>query len=370
MSTKILHIISDDISTGTTKQLDLLCRGQRRDGHDARVCSLARRGPAREGLPRFGGRLSVCRLHWRTDPSVVARLYRRIADVNPDLVHTWGRMAKVVGTFATMCEGRRPVVASLRSMGVRRQWPQAMLDRWLSTRTFSMVANSHHIMNRCARRGGEADRVEVIPNGVTIPSHFSTVRSLQRELALPENAVLIGAVADLRRRKRLKDVIWAHDLLHVIRNDLHLVIVGDGEDRGRLEELVRRAGSTRCVHFLGRRDDVRELLSQFCCLWQGSAREGCSNSILEAMASGLPVIASDIPGHREIIRNGVTGLLVPLGDRAELARQTNLLLGNRDRAGELGNAGRNHVAGCFSVESMIDKYRVLYERCFESARFS
>ncbi len=80
------------------------------------------------------------------------------------------------------------------------------------------------------------------------------------------------------------------------------------------------------------------------------------------------MIASDIPGHREIIRNGVTGLLVPLGDRAEMARKTNLLLGSRDLAGELGNAGRNHVAECFSVESMIDKYRVLYERCLASAQ--
>ena len=86
------------------------------------------------------------------------------------------------------------------------------------------------------------------------------------------------------------------------------------------------------------------------------------------MATGLPVIASDIPGHREIIRHGVTGLLVPLGDKAKMARTTNLLLGNRDLAGELANAGHKHVAECFSVEAMIDNYRALYERCFASAQ--
>ncbi len=167
-------------------------------------------------------------------------------------------------------------------------------------------------------------------------------------------------VGRLWPQKRVKDAIWAADLLKVIRDDVHLLVVGDGPQRDRLRRFRDQVDIRSKVHFLGHRDDVSRLLPHFDVLWSTSGYEGQSNAILEAMAAGVPVVATDIPGTRELVQPGVTGYLVSVGDRAGFAKHTEHLLNDSALAARFSAAARQRARSEFSVEKMVARYAELY----------
>ena len=211
-----------------------------------------------------------------------------------------------------------------------------------------------------------AERIEVIANAVApLPPSPTTRNELLAELRLPDDARLIGLVGRLWPQKRVKDAIWAADLLKVIRPDVHLLILGDGPQRDRLRRYRDQVEIRDKVHFLGRRDDVGRLLPHFDVLWSTSAYEGQSNAIMEAMSAGVPVVATDIPGTRDLVVDGRTGYLFPVGNRAMLAKRTNKILDDPALARRLAQAAKKQMADEFSVEKMIDRYADLYRRILE-----
>ncbi len=186
--------------------------------------------------------------------------------------------------------------------------------------------------------------MQVIPNGVTIPPPpTATRRQLLAELQLPETSRLVGLIGRLWPQKRVKDAIWAADLLKVVRDDVYLLVIGDGPQRDRLRRYRDQIHIAGRVHFLGERGDVPRLMPHFDALWSASAYEGQSNVILEAMAAGVPVVATDIPGTRELVIPGATGYLVPVGDRAGFAKHTQRLLDDPALAARLSAAARDRA---------------------------
>jgi glycosyltransferase involved in cell wall biosynthesis len=166
-------------------------------------------------------------------------------------------------------------------------------------------------------------------------------------------------------QKRLKDLIWAADLLKSTRDDTHLLIVGDGPQRWRLERYRDQVAIADRVHFLGERGDVPRLMPHFDVLWLGSEYEGQSNAILEAMAAGVPVVATDIAGNRDLVVDGETGYLLPVGDRFEFTRRTHWLLDDEGLRRRLGDAARLRIARHFTVEQMIERHAAVYRAMVE-----
>jgi glycosyltransferase involved in cell wall biosynthesis len=189
-----------------------------------------------------------------------------------------------------------------------------------------------------------------------------TRRQILDELGLPAGSRLIGLVGRLVPHKRVKDAIWAADLLKVVRKDVHLLIFGDGPHRDRLRMFRDQVRIGDHVHFLGLRSDMQRFYPHFDLLWSTSAYEGQSNAILEAMAAGVPVVAGDIPGTREMVIHNQTGLLVQVGDRAGFAREAHRLLEDAELARRLGQAGRERVGSDYTVEKMVEKYIEMYNR--------
>jgi glycosyltransferase involved in cell wall biosynthesis len=189
---------------------------------------------------------------------------------------------------------------------------------------------------------------------------------LLAELGLPPHACLLGCIGRLTVDKRVKDVIWAADLLKVIRDDVHLLIVGDGPHRSRLETFRDQVRIGDNVHFLGVRADVPRLLEHCDVLLAAGQTDVQSSSILEAMASGVPVVASDTPGHRELVEHDVTGDLAPVGDRGALTRQTMRLLDEVAIAGRLSAAARERVLSEFSTAQLAARHAEIYGRVLKN----
>jgi glycosyltransferase involved in cell wall biosynthesis len=180
------------------------------------------------------------------------------------------------------------------------------------------------------------------------------------ELGLPENSKLIGLVSDLLLRNLVKDAIWAADLIKVIRNDVHLLIIGDGRNREQLQRFRDLVRIQDMVHFLGPHHNLHEILLHLDMLWCTSPYEDQSNVILRAMAAGVPVIAGNTVGTRSLIIDGETGFLTPLGNRAGYAGHAYALLENPDLGVMLGNAAKERVLQEFSVGNMISSHMELY----------
>jgi glycosyltransferase involved in cell wall biosynthesis len=158
-----------------------------------------------------------------------------------------------------------------------------------------------------------------------------------------------------------KDAIWAADLLKVIRDDAHLLIFGEGPHRDRLVLFRQQVEIADKVHFLGQRGDLQEFLPNLDQFWSTRRRPGMPQAVLEAMAAGVPVVASDVPGTRELIEHEASGYLFAPGHRAGLARWAEYLINHPDAALRIGAAGKQRVESEFSAETMVQRWRGMKE---------
>jgi glycosyltransferase involved in cell wall biosynthesis len=358
---RILEIIPTLDRAGAEKQLCLLAAGLPRPEFEVHVCALSRGGPLAADLAASGIPLVVIGKRWKLDPQAFWRLKGHIAGLRPDLIHSWMFAANTYGFAAARACGVKNLIIGQRCVDPWKSRLQLAADRALARRSRAVVANSEGVREFYVRHGAPPERVRVIPNGVAIPQPPATTRrQLLAELGLPQQSRLIGLVGRLWPQKRVKDAIWAADLLKVIRSDVHLLVIGDGPQRDRLLHFRDQCRIGDKVHFLGVRGDVPRLLPHFDVLWSTSGYEGQSNVILEAMAAGVPVVATDIPGTRELVSSGTTGYLVPVGDRAGFAKYADRLLNDAALAARVSAAARDRAEREFSIERMIERHVELY----------
>jgi glycosyltransferase involved in cell wall biosynthesis len=228
------------------------------------------------------------------------------------------------------------------------------------------VTNSAGVQAFYAERGIPGEKFAIIPNAVEpAPAMTGTRAELLDELELPADARLVGVVGRLWPQKRVKDLIWTADLVKCVRDDVHVLIVGDGPQRWRLERFARQTQILDKVHFLGHRGDVPRIMAHLDLLWLGSEYEGQPNVVLEAMAAGVPVIGTEIPGVTDLIVPGETGELFPVGERNRLLALTRMLLDDDERRRGYGEAARRRAAERFSPAAMVAGHVALYRELLQ-----
>ncbi len=364
MKVRILEVIPTLVRGGAEKQLAMLATRLSASEFDVHVAVLTHTGPLEESLREANIPVTVIGKRWKVDPLAYRRMKRLIAEFRPDIVHTWIFAANCYGRLAAMAQRVPHIVACERCVDKWKVWHELTIDRYLARRTECIVTNSSGVRDFYAKHGIAAEKFVVIPNGIE-PFQTDQYRSrdhLLRELHLAPETRLIGAVGRLWPQKRYKDLIWAAELLRVARGDTHLLIIGEGPQRDTLLRFCDDVQVTAHVHFLGQRNDVSAILPHLDCFWLGSGYEGQSNSLMEAMSAGLPVIASDIPGNRDLIVPDESGYLIEVGDSGELARKTNILLNDAKLARSLGERARIRMLEEFSVARMADQYARLFRR--------
>ncbi|MBS0266820.1 MAG: glycosyltransferase [Planctomycetes bacterium] len=358
---KILLLIPTLDRSGAEKQLTLLATHLPRDEFSVQVVALTRSGPFAADLEQAGVPVTVLGKRFKADPLAYWRLRRLLKEQAPDILHTWLFAANTYGRLAA---GRHPAFKTIVSERCVDSWKsgwQLAFDRRLIARTSLLVGNSQGVASFYQELGVPAEKLAVVHNGMDLPPSAAVGREAARaRLGLGDQTPVIGYVGRLANQKRLKDLIWAFELIRVQDDRAEFVIVGDGPERETLEDFARNLRIHERIKFLGHRDDATQLYPAFDLFFLGSDFEGLSNSIMEAMATGIPVVASDIPPNRELVVDGVTGFLAPVGDRVAFAQLGQRVLGDRELARRLGEAGRNRIASEFSIAKMVAGYVRIY----------
>lgn len=359
-----MQVIPTLVRGGAEKQLTLLALGLKAKGWDVHVCVLTHTGPLEAQLRQADVPLTFINKRWKLDPFAYRRLKQEIERLQPDLVHTWLFAANAYGRQAAFAAGVKHVVAGERCVDPWKGSLQLCIDRYLARRTERIVTNSSGVREFYASKGLPAEKFAVIPNGIAPffpqPELAVTREELLAELGLPPDSKLIGAIGRLWPQKRVKDIIWSADLIQCVRDDVHFLIIGDGPQRRRLERYAEQCEVSDKVHFLGERSDIPRILPHLDVLMLASSYEGQSNAIMEAMSASVPVVASDIPGNRDLVLSGETGFFFDVGDRAGLAQKSLMILDDTELAARLGAAGKKRMLEEFSVERMVERHEALY----------
>jgi glycosyltransferase involved in cell wall biosynthesis len=242
------------------------------------------------------------------------------------------------------------------------------LDRELIARTSTVVAavSTEDKEKMIEVERIPPDKIRVLPNGIP-PLSARAGHDLRDELGIPAEAPLVGSVGELHPQKAFDVLIGAVAELRQRVPAAQLVIAGGGNDRPRLEEVIRRRGLAGAAHLLGRRDDVPDVLAALdvavCC----SDREGSPLSVMEYMAAGLPIVATRIGGIPDLIDDGVHGLLVPPRNEHALSSALERVLTDDRLRSRLGDAARERQEREFRLEDAIRRVEALYEELAAAA---
>jgi glycosyltransferase involved in cell wall biosynthesis len=217
--------------------------------------------------------------------------------------------------------------------------------------------------------GIKARRVTTIRNAIPCeqfyrPEQRDVVRS---EMGISHKAVVLGYTGRIQRVKRIDLLLDAFACIHRIHPDTHLIIAGEGEDRHSLAAYAETLGIADRITWTGFRRDVPRILSAFDIYVQSSLNEGLSLSILEAMAAGIPVVATDVGGNSEVIAHEVNGLLVPAGTTDEFVKAVLCLIEQPELREQFSSAGLNLMREEFSLNRMVNGYRALYKSVLEKS---
>jgi len=360
---KVLFVIATLDPAGAERQLVYLATGLDRRRYEPTVCCLTRGGPFEAELAAAGIDCVVLGKKAKYDFTVVWRLASLIRETQPDIVHTWLFTGNAFGRTAAVLAQAPVIVAGERCVDEWKRWPHRLIDRLLTLRTDAVIANAEAIKRYCvATIGLPRDRIRVIPNGIDLRRvRRHPPEGVREQLGIPPGSYVIGTAGRLETQKGIEFLIEAQAVL--VRKGLEVVtlILGQGELADALKARALRLGVADTVKFLGNRSDIWQLYPLMDVFVLASLWEGLPNVVIEAMASGRPVVATDVGGTGEIVRDGATGYLVPPREPDALADRIAVLLEDADARKMLGRAGRARVEQCYSIEAMVRATESVYE---------
>jgi glycosyltransferase involved in cell wall biosynthesis len=301
----------------------------------------------------------------RFDPRILGDLVRVARERGARILHVHGYASADFGRLAARRVGAALV---LHEHFADPKMPayQGLADRLLARLTDRAIAVSGSTRDFLVRqRHVPAERVRLIWNGAPLlefaPRPAAAARALRREIGLPEDAPVVGAIGRLSEQKAHRTLLEAAPHVLAARPETRFLIVGDGDQAAALQAQARQAGIAERVVFAGHRTDVPDLLSALDVFCISSNYEGTPLALFEAMAAGRAIVSTAVDGCREILEDGKTGLLVPPRDPAALAAALVRVLeddGLRARLGEKAlEASRGYdIGACVAqMESLYDE---------------
>jgi len=355
---KILYCIPTLEYGGAERQLAYVATALARRGHEVHV-ACARGGPLGEQLISAGVRLHTLHPHGNHDPRLIVRLVRLLATLRPDVVQTNLTQMDIVGGAAALFT-RTPWVLRESSAGAMYPPSWKYSVRRLLGRAARVVVSNSTGGDAYWRTAGARER-RVVPNGVTLAEHDLSLGARGHDAShageSPRLILFAGRMDDAKNARALIDAL----ALLPPALDFAALLCGDGPRRLALEALVDELGLASRVAFAGYVADLSSLMARADVLVSLSRIEGCPNVVLEAMASGCPLVVSDIPAHREVLDDSCAWL-VPPDDAAAAASAIAAALITGDAA------PRARVARARAAQWPVETTALAYEAIYRDTR--
>lgn len=358
---RVLQLLATGGSGGAQESYTGLLLGLDRSRYEVRALSLSA-GSAVQRLRGLGIPVEV--LDEPDDESAVRELAEWLRREEIDLLHAHMYRAEVIGTRAAVAAGTAVIVATVHSSRIRSDDDVRLLAS-LTPSMDRLIVPSGSIERKVRAEGRDAARFAIVPNGVDLARFTAPVPpcALRDEFGIPSSAPLLGVVARLEPEKGHAVLIDAMPAILRAVPDTWLAIVGEGSEADALRARAADRGRAvaRRIVFTGRRDDVSALTADLTLAVLPSLREAQGISLLEAMARGVPVVASAVGGIPEVVTDGVDGRLVPPGKAWPLAEAVIDLLRSPELRRRLGEAGHRTVVDRFSVDAQVRRIQELYD---------
>jgi glycosyltransferase involved in cell wall biosynthesis/SAM-dependent methyltransferase len=353
---KIVHVIDNLRIGGAEKQLALFCRSIDRARFVQVVLCMRESGPLEQELLEMGAEILILGKKKKIDPFFFYRLVRGLSKLDPDIVHCWLFSANLWGRLACLFLPRIRVIATERVEGDWKRWYHRVIDRLLlALRTDILLANSRGVIAYCYEREClRLDKVRLVFNAIDVK---------ERVRVSHENATRQRIIVTMSRLTDQKGIdCFIRTAKNVLKEypNAEFRIYGEGEKKADYQRLAQQEGIQNKVCFK-EKERVDTILYDADLYLSASRFEGLPNAIMEAMAHGVPVVATNIGGTNELIAHGQTGLLAEKNDDKELAVCVLKVLRDIRYGEELGAAGREHINKNFLITDVVKDLEHVYE---------
>ncbi len=306
------------------------------------------------------------------DLRALLKIRRLLKKEKPDIVHTHTSKAGLLGRLAARLAGIPSIIHTPHGhvffgyFGALKTKMFILLEKLASRITDRIIAlTPREKADYLSYKVAEEDKLVVIPSGIELhkcqPTPQEERSKLRKELGIPDRSAVVGTAGRLVPVKGPGFLLQAIGQVISEHPDTYLVFAGDGPLRKNLKKDAVDRGLAKNIIFTGWRDDMARVLSVFDIFCLPSLNEGMGRVLVEAMALGKPIVASDVGGIPDLIIPGKNGILVPPQNPGELAKQILFLIKNREEREKLGRAGKE-MASAYSDEIMVKKIAELYEK--------
>lgn len=300
------------------------------------------------------------------------RLLKKTKQFSPDVIITYLFHADMIGRILLQRKVSVPIIPFLRTTYNHPKYLVARILEWITKPLVKKyLANSEAVKDFYIEHiGVQPKKITVIPNGLDI-EYFDSILpdpELKKSLSISPDDFTIICVANFHVNKGHRYLLEAFETVSLRRSEstatiqphsLKLLLVGDGEERKNLERQIETYRSKNNILFLGRRTDVPQLLKISNCFILPTLFEGMSNALMEAMAAGLPIITTDIPENRQLIKDGESGALVSLMNTSNLVQTMEKLINNARQREVLGKNAKNRIFKQLNMNIVISKFERL-----------
>jgi glycosyltransferase involved in cell wall biosynthesis len=363
---KILHLISSAGFFGAENMVAQLAVAQKKNGSCHPVVGVFKNSlhplvKVEEDFEKKGVETITIPCRGKADPSAIFKVRRLIRDTRVDIIHGHGYKSNTYAFFASLPRTTRRVATCHNWLGESiKMKSYAALDRFLLRRFDAVAAVSNEVKDKLLLSGVSPEKITIIRNGIETSVFQITTpkREMKIKFNIPEDYAVIGTVGRISEEKGHRYMLAAAKTILDRYPKTIFIIIGDGPLR---DELESEFGSQR-IRFTGLRSDTPQWYHCMDIFVLPSLTEGLPLVVLEAMASGLPVVATRVGSVPTVVKESETGLLVEPGDANAIRMSLAELLNKPDQARKMGDEGRKRVTEHYSAEGMASDYAKIYHR--------